>query len=177
MSRPPSSRVRAATVEDADAIGEIHVRSWQSAYRGIVPDEYLDALDVAEFQARRRDNIAAHRTPGARWWVIEDAARAVGFAVTGPARDDDLDGETVSELRAIYLTPAAIGKGFGRELMQRAVDDARERGWREMIMWVLEGNERGRRFYAAAGFRPDERVEPKPHPGLEATKLRMVRSL
>lgn len=43
-SRPVELRV--ATVEDANAVATVHVRSWQSAYRGLIPDAYLDALSV-----------------------------------------------------------------------------------------------------------------------------------
>jgi hypothetical protein len=39
-------QVRKAKVEDAFAIASVHVRSWQVAYRGQMPDEFLDGLDV-----------------------------------------------------------------------------------------------------------------------------------
>lgn len=41
-------RLRRATVADAAAIAEISVRAWQTAFRGIVPDERLDAMRVEQ---------------------------------------------------------------------------------------------------------------------------------
>src|SRR5258708_35048119 len=41
-----SMPVRTARFEDARQIAEVHVSSWQAAYRGIVPDTLLDSLSV-----------------------------------------------------------------------------------------------------------------------------------
>jgi hypothetical protein len=43
----PAPFVRAATLAVASGIGLVHVRSWQSAYRGKMPRDYLDGLDPA----------------------------------------------------------------------------------------------------------------------------------
>ena len=80
--------VRLATVADAEAIAGVHVRSWQAAYRGIVPDAILDGLSVERRVAWWRSTMSE---PGeARVWVNGPAGTVVGFAATGPARDDDL---------------------------------------------------------------------------------------
>ncbi len=168
--------VRLATVDDADTTGALHVRSWQTAYRGMVSDAFLDAMSVEERQAVHRDHIA-NPVPDVRNWVVEDeGGHVVGWAATGPPRDEDLD-EQSHELYAIYLAPNAVGRGFGRALMERCLKDARERGYSEMVMWVLRANERAQGFYAAAGFGPDPRVEPKVQPAIDALKLRMARAL
>jgi len=44
--------VREPTVDDGRRIAEIRTASWQSAHRGIVADEHLDALDV-DSEAKR----------------------------------------------------------------------------------------------------------------------------
>lgn len=36
--------IRQATPQDARAIAEIHVDTWQSACKGIVPDEFFENL-------------------------------------------------------------------------------------------------------------------------------------
>ena len=171
------SPIRRARVEDARAIAILHTASWQTAYRGVLPDEMLDRIDVDERAARHAGNLANPSSPEGRWWVLEQEEAVVGWAATGPCRDDGLD-ERCHELYAIYLLPACVGQGHGRALIQHCLADAVQRGYGEMVMWVLTGNERARRFYAAAGFSPDERV-----PSLvafeesDAHKLRMVRSL
>ena len=167
--------IRAATLADAEAIGRIHLASWQAAYRGVLPDALLDGLDLAERIARRRAALAAP-APESRDWVIVEADDVIGWASTGPARDDDLDPASY-ELYAIYLAPAQVGTGAGRALMTHALADAGTRGYDEMTMWVLSGNARALRFYAAAGFALDTRVAPTPYGETGVDKQRMVRRL
>ncbi len=181
--------IRRATPEDAPEITRCHIGGWKVHYRGILPDAMLDELDHAQRSAKRRQFIreemeerealvAAGADPRKERanWVLEQDGTILGWASTGPARDEDLGMET-NELYAIYLDPELVGRGHGRVLMQYCIDDACERGFAEMSMWVLTGNERARRFYAAAGFVADPRVSPEPFGETSETKLRMVRSL
>ena len=78
----------------------------------------------------------------------------VGFSETGPPRDKDVVPGT-AELFMIYLAEEAAGKGVGRALFAHAVDDLRAREFERAVLWVLDTNARARRFYEAAGWRPD----------------------
>lgn len=145
-------RIREAEPKDAEAIARIHVRSWRVAYRGQLSDDYLDGLSVED---RLEQHRAALEHPGAhRTWVVEDGGRVVGFAVTGPSQDADAD-ERTAELYAVYLDPDRYGEGIGKRLCDHALADLRERGFRTATLWVLEANERARRFYEREGWRPD----------------------
>jgi ribosomal protein S18 acetylase RimI-like enzyme len=147
--------VRRAVYADARALAELHVRSWQWAYREQLPASFLDALSatVDRREARRREVLAVPRSDQ-RTWVAEVSGKVVGFADTGPNGDDGAPPET-AELYAIYLNEAVAGSGVGRALMQQATDDLRQRGYRQAILWVLEGNTRARRFYESAGWSAD----------------------
>ena len=149
----PRMRIREAALSDARAIAEIHVRAWQAAYRGQLPDDYLDDLSVEDRLGQHEWTI---RNPRETWrlWVAEDDGAVVGFAVTGPGEDVDAD-ERTGEVYAIYLEPGRIGTGLGSRLFAHAVDDLRDRGFTGATLWVLESNERARRFYEIAGWKPD----------------------
>ncbi|GBC86048.1 Mycothiol acetyltransferase [bacterium HR12] len=145
-------RIREGEPKDAEAIARIHVRSWQAAYRGQLSDDYLDGLSVADRLEQHRtalENAGPYRT-----WVAEEDGRVVGFAVTGPSQDADAD-ERTGELYAVYLDPDRYGRGIGKLLCDHALADLRERGFRAATLWVLETNERARRFYEREGWRPD----------------------
>ncbi len=146
-------RIREAAIDDARSIAEIHVRAWRAAYRGQVPDSHLDSLSVDDRLAQHEWTI---RNPRETWrlWVAEDAGAVVGFAVTGPSEDADAD-ERTGEIYAIYLEPDRVGTGVGRALFHHAVSDLRARGFRGGTLWVLETNDRARRFYEAAGWATD----------------------
>jgi hypothetical protein len=74
--------------------------------------------------------------------------------LAGPLTPAGLAGET-GEVYAIYLAPAAWSTGAGRALMDTALNGLRAGGYQRVVLWVLTGNARARRFYEKAGFAPD----------------------
>ncbi|HEX7247394.1 MAG TPA: GNAT family N-acetyltransferase [Actinomycetota bacterium] len=140
--------IRDAVVEDARAIAEVHVRSWRWAYRGQLPDETLDALDVAEREARWRD---AASDPSTIVLVALEGEAVVGFASAGPAGDDAAPPNT-AVVYAVYLDEHAAGRGIGRDLLERTVEAMRAAGSQRASLWVLESNARARRFYEREGW-------------------------
>jgi hypothetical protein len=96
-------RIRPASIDDADAVGEVHVRAWQSAYRGMMPDDYLDGLQACDHATRWREHLLSP-PPDVQLLVIIDDRRVVGFACLGPARDSDAPGD-IGQLYAINLDP------------------------------------------------------------------------
>jgi len=83
--------------------------------------------------------------------VAEEHERIVGFSGFGASRDDGAT-EATGEIRTIYLLEEAAGKGIGRDLFARANERLRALGYRRATLWVLETNERSRRFYEKAGW-------------------------
>lgn len=159
-------------MHDAEALARLHVRSWQWAYRGQLPDEYLDRMpDSLERRIEARRAALTNLPPEHRWWVAEQARQIMGFAVTEPSRDADAPLST-GEVTMIYLEHEAAGKGVGRALFAHAVEDLRRRGYAQAILWVLETNSRARRFYEAAGFRADGASKTEEWPGVALHEVR-----
>jgi GNAT superfamily N-acetyltransferase len=141
--------LREANDADAEAIAAVHVGTWQAAYRGLVPDDYLDALDLhSRVQAYRQSRM--FEDADRPMWVAECAGTIVGFVGVGASRDEP----DVGELYSIYVSADRWGTGAGRALMIRGVDWLRSR-YAQATLWVLEGNERARRFYERGGWRLD----------------------
>ena len=162
-------RIREGTPADARACAEVHVEGWRWAYRGLLPDDYLDRLSVEDRERMWRQGFAE---PGERVaWVAERGGRVVGFCVTGPSEDADADRAT-AEVYAIYLLPEVEGTGVGRRLFEHAVEDLRRRGFRRATLWVLEANERARRFYERAGWRTDGAVNEERFDGANLPTVR-----
>lgn len=147
--------VRWATADDADAIGRIHVQTWQICYRGQIPDEYLDALSVERRCEAWRRTLAGGdpEWPEMQVWVASVADDAVGFCGAGPSRDDDAD-DSIGEVYAIYVDPLHWDTGAGAALIHHAVSCLRG-AHQHATLWVLDSNERARRFYEKGGWRPD----------------------
>ncbi len=140
------SLVRPAGVDDAAAIAHVYVAAWRSTYTGLLPDDFLAALDERAYEERWRRSIAEHAS---RVYVVEEAGAIVGFASGGRERagEDAFEGE----LYAIYLLDAAQRRGHGRQLVRAVAEGLREMGLENMIVWVLRDNAPARTFYERLG--------------------------
>ena len=138
--------IRPATLGDATAIARVHVASWQSTYRGMLPDEFLASLSETGYAERWKRVIG---DGSSKVYVAEDGGEVVGFASGGRERA----GETgyTGELYAIYVIDAAQRRGFGRELVRATVAGLRDLGLDDMIIWVLRDNQPARSFYERLG--------------------------
>ena len=142
--------IRAATVDDAEAIAEVNVESWRWAYDGLLPASVLDALSIEDRAAEWRSMLAGPVCDVSVATAVD--GRVVGFASIGTTRDDDVPPPTTGELFALYVRPETAGAGIGRLLLQEAESRLRDLGFTRATLWVLETNERGRRFYERHGW-------------------------
>ncbi|AVT34504.1 N-acetyltransferase [Plantactinospora sp. BC1] len=145
--------------EDAPAIAEVHVRSWQTGYAEIMPPEVLARLNVAAWAQRRRDLGTAEPDHPFRTLVARaDDETVLGFATVGPYRTDqdpDRLDHRYAEILGLYVRPGYWGTGVGRRLLAASVGELTALGWTELRLWILADNRRARRFYERAGLVAD----------------------
>jgi len=141
--------IRRPEPDDAEAMGRAHIRAWQAAYRGVMPDEYLDGLRAEDRSAMWLRQIEASSGNGLLVSAVDGAV--IGFAAFGPCADR----HDLGELYAMNLDPGVWGNGLGRELLEAATDQLAEMGFRELVLWVVPENQRARRLYEAAGWQAD----------------------
>jgi ribosomal protein S18 acetylase RimI-like enzyme len=144
--------IRRAVLSDARAIAEVQVSSWKAAYHGLMPQTLLDNLQVDARQERWESILADNAS---RTFVFEADGSVVGFAGIDATTDEDSDKENVGEIRAIYLAPNVWRKGYGRRLVDTAIESLRLQGFAEVTLWVLHNNQRAIKFYESLGFQPD----------------------
>jgi L-amino acid N-acyltransferase YncA len=145
--------IRRAEPEDARAIVEVKVASWKVAYRGLIPDRFLDSMSADSRQINRwRERLEEGI---GQMWVCEESGGIIGFVYLGASQDEDAEQGEVGEVYAMYLHPAEWRKGRGTELMAQAIEALQQEGYGEATLWVLHNNERGKRFYEAMGFEAD----------------------
>jgi L-amino acid N-acyltransferase YncA len=137
--------IRSAALTDVDAIASVHIASWITTYRGLVPDAVLDNQSFE----RRRD-----------WWknvvdehaqqvvVAEEDHQVVGFVYFGAERENDPIYR--GELYAIYMLMDYQQKGLGRLLVKATAEGLLTLGIDNMLVWVLSRNP-ARRFYEKLG--------------------------
>jgi len=143
--------VRDARPADAAEVAAVHVRAWQAAYRGLLADDYLDALRPAD-RAPRYTFAASDADAPRTLLAVEDGA-ILGFATIGRSRD--ADAKAAGELYALYVDPLHWRSGVGRVLMAHTYAEFASLGVEEAVLWVLRGNEAAVRFYSADGWHAD----------------------
>jgi ribosomal protein S18 acetylase RimI-like enzyme len=165
--------IRLAVLSDVDDLARLHVKAWQSAYRGHMPDAYLDALDPSKRAAMWTNAI---QEPATLVLVASAAEKLVGFCSLSPSRDADAS-PTVGEVTAIYVDPATWRAGVGTCLIKATLDAARQRSLAEMTLWVLTSNTSARAFYEARGFAIDGQTKTEQRPGFSIHETRYRRPL
>lgn len=165
-------KIRRARRNDADEVARIHVHSWQAAYRGLLPDDYLDGLRPED-----RANHYSFEDPDPDHpltLVAIEEGTITGFATVGPCVD--VPKET-GELYGLYVDAPFWGTGTGRSLIRSARNELREQGFRRAVLWVLSGNQRAERFYRIDGWASDNIRRHAEVWGIEVEELRYSRDL
>ena len=143
---------RSAHSGDVRGIAEVHVRSWQAAYRGQVPDSYLEGLSVEKRELMWTE-ILKDQMGGVL--VAEDEAKIVGFSSFGPVRDEGENRLLTGEIYSIYVLEDFWNLGIGRTLMENSLTALERDGFGSVKVWVLETNQRAISFYEKFGFKTD----------------------
>ena len=167
--------LRDMTLDDCDRVSEIRIRGWQSAYRGLMPQPFLDALSVTQDAERRRARFGQGNASMVNL-VAERDGEVLGWSCHGPYRDGELRTED-AELYAIYVDARRFGSGIGHALLQESVRRSRAAGHTGMLLWVLKGNAPARNFYERQGFRADGAEEPFEVDGVMVPEVRYAREL
>lgn len=164
--------IRKATFDDVKDISRIHALSWKSAYKGIIPQAYLDELKedfwVPAFTAWIKDNILTVQ-------LILENGRSVGCVAYGKSRDKVLPnwGEIVS----IYLLPEYFSKGYGTKLLESALLDLKQSSYHNVYLWVLKQNQGARHFYEKNKFQCNKDECVCEIMGKQLTDIRYIYSL
>jgi GNAT superfamily N-acetyltransferase len=150
----PNTLVRAVSDSDVPAIADFQTTCWREAYRGVVPQEYLDRVGVEDRERRWGDRLASGTR---RIALAEIGSDIVGVVSWGLA---DVDDAPALELMSLYVAADQRGTGLAVTLTHRAVAGS------PAHLWVFEDNPRAKRFYGKRGFRFDGHRRLDPDTGL-----------
>lgn len=165
--------VRRAEPTDRIAVARVHVRSWQAAYRNLMPDDYLDGLRP-EDRAKKYD--FSNLDPLRPYTIVAtEGGEIQGFATTAPAETSNMPG--YGELCALYVDPDFWGRGIGVRLVSAARARLFDLGFRSAILWVLAGNLRAERFYEKDHWTPDGEWRTEEVWGVKVNDRRYQRKL
>ncbi|HSV57835.1 MAG TPA: GNAT family N-acetyltransferase [Variovorax sp.] len=144
-------KIEPATLSDCRGVAEVHVESWQHAYKNILPSEYLASLSIAKREAMWTGIVERQSS---HLLVAREAGRIVGFVAFGPAHGEAAS-RVAAEISAICVRPAFWSTGIGRQLWLDALREMLSEGYETISLWVLAGNVRASKFYERVGFPAD----------------------
>lgn len=142
--------IRKALPRDAQAIAQVHISSWQDAYRDLMPADYLNALDATLAQ-RESSWARSIESDESNVWVAELNQQVVGWVSVGASRDEDATEGNTGEVMAIYVLASHWQTGVGRALWKAGLQCLIEQGYQRLTLWVLTENDRAIRFYRRPG--------------------------
>lgn len=160
--------IRAAVSQDADRLAEVHVSSWQRAYRGTFPDRFLENLDPDRRKKFFRERIGS----GEVVLVAESEGEIVAFCWPAPSSEDGC-----GEILSIYAHPDHWGRGHGRALLEAAENHLRDQGFERALLWVLDTNHRAREFYERQGWSVGSGMKLEEIGGVRITEVRYEKEL
>ena len=193
---PDAFTIRPAAPNDAQEVARIRVLGWRFAYQGLVPQGYLDSLNVAEDTERMHgylsqlpQNLPPNKSApglnsgdsGKRSFMLATRGDAVlGFCHFSAAPNNaDRPGRATpggtmnGRLHSLYIDPDALGQGVGHALMSHALSTFAAWGCERAHLWVLEGNSRAVSFYERQGWQltGDTKVDRSHGPKLHEQEM------
>jgi ribosomal protein S18 acetylase RimI-like enzyme len=145
----PETVLRPAAATDGGVIARIQLEAWRATYGHLAP-ALIDGFDLGR-TSENWARAAAGTTHRLRLAVSDGTV--IGYALSGPPEEDEPEGTGV--IFAVYLLPAAQGRGVGRLLVEDALTGLAESGFTECMLWVAEQNPHAIGFYEHLGFRHD----------------------
>ena len=149
--------IRKVKYEDIEQIVNININDWKKVYKGIIDDITLDNLNRNEKIEKWRKHYNIGNVI-----VAEEHGKVLGYCRyddNAVYENSDID----SEIIAIYIDYDNLGKGIGRKLVEYVMNDLKNKNKKKMVIWCLEKNENGRKFYEKIGGKliPDEKYFEK----------------
>jgi GNAT superfamily N-acetyltransferase len=163
--------IRLASPSDAPGMAEVHMRSWEAAYKDIVPAAYIREKNAARPAMYNR----IFTDENTDFYVIQLDGKTVGIMRIAPPQDEDA-GDNTCEIHCLYLHPDVFRMGIGTKAMEFAFNKARGSGKTAMTVWAWDDNVNAVRFYEKCGFIADGKTMSTEY-GKENGRIRMKRGL
>jgi GNAT superfamily N-acetyltransferase len=175
MSSPTADvSVRVAWTDDAAAIAELQLRTWQEQYAGLLPSDALPR-DIGAAASAWQSSLSRPADARSRVLVALERNRIVGFAITAPSSDPDCDPVADAELMELTVAPDERGKGHGSRLLQAAVETMQADRFSRAVLWAIADDDVLRAFLTGAGWAPDTAHRSLDFDGTGSTIVKQVR--
>ncbi|MEF2098178.1 GNAT family N-acetyltransferase [Bacillus sp. CFBP9009] len=139
-------KIRKAMEQDVRGIANVHINSWKTTYKGILPDQYLSSMNL---EAKKKNWLRNLKMLHNATFVAEsDNGEIIGFAAGGPEQTNDP--HIQGEVYAIYFLQEYQRQGLGRKMIKAVIHELMIMEHQNLIIWALKDNP-SCGFYRALG--------------------------
>jgi ribosomal protein S18 acetylase RimI-like enzyme len=139
-------KIRKAEFKDAEQIANVKIRSWQGSFENVMPQGVIYSLSLDELTLEWQETLTNARNT----MLCEVNNEIVGFISYGSHRTNFE--ENLGEIYALYFLPDYRSNGYGSKLIAYALDELKNKGFKEVYLWVLSKNSVAIEFYKKHGF-------------------------
>ncbi len=151
-------------VDIIPAVTQSHIQCIVSLFR-----EYEQFLQVdlcfQQFEAELAGLPGKYASPTGALMLAIQESEAVGCVAMRPLAD------RICEMKRLYVRPAYLGRGIGRQLALTVIERAREAGYTQMRLDTLEKLKPALGLYHSLGFRKCPAYYANPLPGVVYLEL------
>ena len=141
-------KIRTAKLTDAAGIARVHVESWRTTYKGIIPDDFLAKLSYEQREHLWNQVLTDPSRSRFVYLAEDELGQIVGFISGGPESSGDIP--YTGEIDAVYLLAPHQGRGIGRRLVVSLASRLIQESMTALLVWVLAANP-ARKFYERLG--------------------------
>lgn len=163
--------IRYANEEDADTMALIYSKSFQQAFKGIIPDDFLkERFSYERLKERLYKGIYEGTVTSCIMYEADIPVGMQTFIKDKERHDSEI------EIGTICLLPEYWGRNIGIEFIGWALTELKRKGYIKVALWVVEENVRARKFYEKVGFEHDGEIRII-NPGREIKEYRYTKYL
>ncbi len=157
--------IRKATIEDASRLAEIFIFAKRVTYRPIFKDDKV-SFDIMQVLPLAQSFIQNPKLLENMYVFDDEFVKAL----VNISFDEDK-----AEIKELYTDPFFQGQKIGGELFRFAQNLFKEKGYSEIVLWVLEKNKTARAFYEKSGFKKTDERELEE--GTNEYKLKYIKEI
>lgn len=141
-------KIEKVKLGDEKDLAYIQTESWKSAFKGILKDEDLEKYTEVKRAEEMYKSLLENNVGNGYILSIDEKPHCIAYF--DKARDEEFSG--YGELICIHSLASNWGKGYGSYMMEFILDKMKDLGYKKVLLWVFEENNRARRFYEKHGF-------------------------
>ena len=130
-----------AKIEDSEEIAKIIKDGWNTAYKGLIDNNYLKNMNITDMTKKWEESIKQNK----EIYVYKKDNKITGVICFG------INEEKIGEVYVLYVKPEEKRKEIGTKLLNFAKQELLKQKYRELIVWCLKGNSEGFNFYKKNG--------------------------